>query len=283
MISLIQPLSVGNAVRVIITPASNAVIYWRLLRRTSNAFTGPDDQGAVVVADNTADNMILDAVALVNGTQYFYLDYGWDGTEWIAGTVYTATPATSYQDDGVDPLTIVEGRLSLGLAAQVAAGALSPASGAIQVTTAPFGNPDGVVFPTVSVHVDSVNPIHRALGEEILPDVSFSDGTWPGSEGWFARTTLRISAFSFNGDERNALRRAIRGIIQANLSVFDDACLTENEFSQTDNEDFQSFAAPAYMTVAMFSCTSPAFVQGVVQPITDVTVTATTYQEAPYV
>ena len=78
------PLSAGNAVRVFITPPAGA-LWWRVLRRTADVFTGQDDAGAVVALADGTDNTALDIAALVNGTAYFYRAYFWDGTAWAAG------------------------------------------------------------------------------------------------------------------------------------------------------------------------------------------------------
>ena len=267
--------------RLLIAPASPSVLWWRVLRRTSNSFQGATDPGAVVVADESTANMVLDTVGLENGTPYFYQDFGWTGSAWIAGAVASATPALSYTDDGIDPLSILEGRLSAGLAAEVAAGLLTPATGAIQVVTSPFALTEGTTFPIVSVHVDSTGPTDRFLGEEVSADFASMDGTWPDTEGWFARTVLRVAAVSVNGDERNAIRRSLRRIIQGNLSVFDAAGLFQIEFSQSDSEDFDGNNMPLYQTVGIFTCNHAATVAGIDPAITDYTVTATVPWELP--
>jgi hypothetical protein len=202
-ISFIEPLSGGNAVRILVAPAAKNVIYWRILRRTNaSLFQGATDPGAVTVIDQSTDNMVLDVVGLENGTQYFYQDFGWTGSAWIAGGIVSATPALSYADDGIDPLTIVEQRIGSGLSAEIAAGLLTPATGAIQVVTSPFALPEGVSFPVVSVHVDSTGPTDRFLGEEVSADpINAIGGNYPDTEGWFARTSLRIVAVSVNGDD----------------------------------------------------------------------------------
>ena len=138
MITNTQAPSVGNALRLFITPPAGAV-YWRVLRRTADAFTGASDAGAVVVADACTDNAVLDVTGLVNGTPYYYRDYAWNGSAWLdPGQSASATPSTSYTGEAIDPQGIVRERVSLGLAAEVAAGRLKPTSGTIPVFTAPF-------------------------------------------------------------------------------------------------------------------------------------------------
>ena len=48
MISMLQPLIAGNAIRVFIEPITGAK-YWRVLKKASDTFSGHDDQSAVLV------------------------------------------------------------------------------------------------------------------------------------------------------------------------------------------------------------------------------------------
>ena len=138
MITNVQPLSAGNAARLFITPPSGAK-YWRVLRRTADAFTGASDTGAVVVADQNTDNAVLDAHGLVNGTPYFWRDYAWTGSAWIdSGASISATPAATYVGDTNDPHHLVRDRVELGLAVEVSRGNIKPKSGKIPVLISPF-------------------------------------------------------------------------------------------------------------------------------------------------
>jgi len=277
MITMIFTLPVGNALRVFVAPPEGAV-YWRVLRRTDDAFTGADDAGAVVVADGCTDSMVPDFTGLVNGITYFYRDYAWNGSTWIdPGVSQSGTPAASYQGDTIDPQSLVRERIGLGMAVEVQRGTLKPASGAIPVLTAPFALANGVSFPVISVHMENTGPANRAIGEMMTGYIGdVLDAGITETDGWFARTVLKVVGVSLNSDERIAMRMAILRIIQANLPVFADAGLLEVEFSQVDTEQFTENNAPLYLTEGTFSCLSPAFVQDAAPAIESVPVTITT-------
>ena len=275
MISLLQPVPAGNALRVFVDPPRGAR-YWRILRRTADAFTGPDDAGAAMVADQCTDNVVLDTTALVNGTEYFYRAYSWLGAGWDDPASVSGTPAASYAGDGCDPLQILVDRLTAGLAVEVARGALKPASGAIKVYKAPFVQSDQIAFPVVFAHYDNWTPVERGLGEWDQPPVRGADGTWTEFEGFLARSTINIGATSRNVDERNDLRRALIRILQANLGVFAGLGLDLVEFNFGDSEMPVEQGAPLYLTGGIFSCVSHSFVaEGPIPAIADVTLLPT--------
>ena len=273
MIQQIFPLSAGNALRLYLAPPVGATS-WRVLRRTTDAFTGPDDAGAVVVVDASTDSTVLDWNGLVNGTAYFYCVYFLVAGAYVASEVGTATPIATYEDGGPDLQELLRDRLTLGLAVEVARGVLLPPSGAIAVYTAPFGFADAMSLPCLSVHVDSTGPSERMIGENLLPD--FEDMTgWHATEGWLATWRLAIVAVSLNGDERILLRKAIRRIIQANLPILSAYGVLMPDFQQTDAEAQGAEGdAPLYFSRGSFTCLAPAFVTDTVGTIADVGLTA---------
>ena len=276
MITNTMAPSVGNALRLFITPPAGAV-YWRVLRRTADAFVGATDAGAVVVADECTDNAVLDVTGLVNGTPYYYRDYAWNGLAWLdPGQSASATPSTSYTGETIDPQGIVRERVSLGMAAEVSAGRLKPTTGTIPVFTAPFAMAEHLTFPAVSVHMDATSPGARFIGEVLAPDdADLSSGIITETEGWLARMTLTVSGVSLNPDERIALRLALRRVVLANLPIFDHNGKVEIEFSQNDTEEFSENNAPLYFTRGTLTFLAPAFVQDTVAPIVSVTVAVT--------
>lgn len=269
--------SIGNAVRLFVTPPASAV-YWRILRRTADAFTGAADAGAVVVADQCTDNSVLDAAGLVNGTPYFYRDYAWNGSAWIdPGMSVSATPGASYADDGIDPQSFVRERIELGMAVEVGRGMLQPTTGKVQVLTAPFALADNLSLPAISVHMDSTAPAVRALGEDVGgDDADLATGAIGESEGWLARMTLAVVGVSLNPDERISLRRALRRVIIGNLQVFDSIGMIEIEFSQSDTEDFTQDGTPLYYSRGSLTFQAPAFITASAPPVSGATVTVTT-------
>lgn len=288
MISFVEPLAAGNAVRLHLAPPRGASA-WRVLRRPTDGFTGAEDPGAVHVGDPNDDRpgCVLDAAGLVNGTEYVYREYIRTGSTWREGSTVRATPQAIYEGDGPDALAVLRERLALGLREEVRRGTLKPSTGQIKVLTALHPLPDAAKLPVVSIHLDSDEPAHRFVGEGL-------EGSLPGgigdelepdlyeSEGWLSRLRLNIGGFSLNGDERADLRRAIKRIVMANLAVFDAAGLMQVEFAQRDTEQPGDNNAVIYATVGMFSCLAPSRVSWTVGAIADVTVTATiTGQEDP--
>lgn len=270
MISLVQPLPAGNALRVFIAPPAGAVA-WRVLRRIADTFTGEDDAGAFNVAGDITDHVTLDITGLANGTTYFYRAYSRDAAGvWTAGATASGVPAATYQGDTIDPQTLLRDRIGAGLAVEVARGALRPASGKIPVLTAPFALSEGVTLPCVSIHYDGDSTDMRALGEQLYSDVEVDDGGWTETEGWLTRITLNVVGASLNGDERIALRQALQRIILANLAVFDAAGLTLPGFQQRDTEQFAEQSAPIYLTNGSFTCMAPSFVRSTVGEIAEV-------------
>lgn len=264
MISSALPLAAGNAVRLWLSPPAGAAC-WRILRRTDGSFAGPADPNAEVIAACSSETVVLDVLDLVNGTQYFYRDYTSPdgGQTWQdSGVTATATPAATYQDSETAVQQLVRDRLAAGLAVEISRGALTPRSGTIDVLMAPFAMADGTTFPVVSVHMDTESSADRVIGEEMTSDFDAAFGVGD-TAGWFSRVRLNIAAVSLNGDERIALRLAIRRIVQANLEVFADLGLMNMSLTLSDSENQIESNAPLYMTGGPFECVVPA---GVILP-----------------
>ena len=73
MISMLQPLPIGNAIRIFLTPLNEAK-YWRVLRKGSDSFTGYNDTDAILVHEGD-DKTILDSLSLLNNVMAFYRAY----------------------------------------------------------------------------------------------------------------------------------------------------------------------------------------------------------------
>lgn len=259
---MVQPIAAGNALRLILAPPPGARD-WRVLRRAAGSFTGPDDSGAVVVADRLRLPDVLDAHGLTNGTAYSYAVY-WRGENgaWLAGAPSTATavPVASFVGDTPDPQLLVRERIRLGLAVEVARSTLRPASGKIPVTLAPFALAENVTLPCVTVHVDSIGPAERFVGDMVAVPERRADGSWDDyGEGWLASVVLNVAATSLNLDERAALRIALARIVLANMPVWDDAGFRQVEFHQRDAESVAE-NAPLYLSIGKFRCLAPVSV-----------------------
>lgn len=264
-------LPAGNAVQLLLTPP-NDVTAFRLLRRTTGEFTGPDDPDAWLVADcawlagDAPETSVLDRSGLVNGTAYAYRVY-YDADEARYDDI-TVTPAATYQDGGQDVLALLLDRLTLGLAVEVTRGTLHPKSGVIGVQNAP---PlwDATTFPVVTLQLAQASLEERGLGEVLAPDVE-TETEFVDGEGALARVSVTLVGWSLNPDERRALRRALRRILNANLPVFDDAGFLLIEWTQRDQEDMQSYNVPIYQVVTEFRCLAPEWIESAVDKVEDV-------------
>lgn len=263
-IAHIEALAAGNAVHVYLRPPP-AASEWRVLRRTADAFAGPDDPGAVRVVDASDEPLVYDGKGLVNGVEYFWKPYYRVGADWVAGAARAATPAATYRGDDIDAHALLRERIALGLAEEVRRGKLKPASGKIPVVVAPYALADGITFPCVSVHLDSEAPEVHAVGGLIFPDEELRDGGggggWDEHRGWLERVQVNVVGVSLNPDERIALRLALKRVLIANLPVFDAHGMVNVEFAQRDHEEQGGPSnAPLFMTVGAFACVAPAFV-----------------------
>lgn len=278
MITFLKPLAAGNAVQILLAPPEGAA-HWRVLRRTAGQIAGPDDAGAVLVADGSTDESILDMEGVANGAPHTYRAFYWIGAGWSASEAETVTPAATYAGLGPDVQAVVRERIELALAVEVARGALVPPDGGrIRVTTAPYALPDKVSFPMVSVHIDDDMPAERFIGELLAGDLSQEGGAVTQSEGWLSRYVLSVVGVSRNTDERVALRKAIKRAVMANLPIFDAVGMMQVQFSQRDDDQFgRDDGAALHFTRGTLTCLAPSAVSADIGPIDDVDVTANPY------
>jgi len=278
-ITLLDPLSAGNAVRVYITPPPAAVT-WRVLRRTADAFTDQADPGAVLVLDGD-DNVVVDTVALVNGTSYFYKAYFLIARAWVASPSMQITPDATYGGDDVNPARILRDRLEAGLKIEVQRGALIAESGRIKVHTGPYQREETIQFPLMFVHQDSQTISDRFVGEDVVGSERDLDGSYFNGDGVLARFVLNLGVVARNLDEREAMRRALQRILLANLAVFAAAGIIMPEWTMTDSEDLQAQGAPLFMSGGQFTCVAVSWTGRRVPQIGSVVVTAGTFNMEP--
>lgn len=228
---------------------------WRVLRKETDDFIGPIDAGAFLAYQGD-EKCFVDHQFLVNEQQYFYKAYYLVDGNWTESLPAIGMPSASYEDASTDVLLLVRDRLDNGLRVEVERGAISHEYGALPVLTAPPVFED-TRWPCVTVHLETEGSQHRAIGEMVEPDF-LDDDEWIESEGWLASVQLQIVGWSLNPDERIELRKAIRRVLQANLSVFDSEGMIQIELSQRDTEDFTTYSAAVYQSMSSFSCTAPA-------------------------
>lgn len=261
MIYIIEPLDVGNALKVFLAPPDGA-LRWRLLRKGYDTFTGHDDDEALEVYEGD-EKVIIDSQFVQNEVPYFYCAYYWDGSDWTASNTATGTARANYSDGSTDAQVFVRDRLDYGLQEEVRRNTLRPQSRSIPVLTAPPVFEDAR-WPMVSVSLLSDGPAERGLGEFIEPDEYDLDlEDWSDNEGWLARVQLSIVGWSQNPDERIALRQALRRLIVANLPIFENVGITQVEFLQQDVDAVSGeYPAPVYQTAGTFTCLAPVIVGG---------------------
>lgn len=275
MIRIVQPLPAGNAIRLFLDPPAGAMA-WRILKKSTDSFTGPDDESALIVYEGD-EKVVVDASFLQNEVKVFYRPfYGMVGGIWQAGPTADGTPAADYEEHTTDALSFVRERLEAGLQVEVQRGALSSDIGYVQVYTAPPSLERDLRFPLVTVHLENESPAERGIGDDISGDeFDLAADDWLESEGWLSQVQLTIIGWSLNSDERIELRKAIRRVIIANLPVFDAKGMTQITVSAQDVDAVNGeYGAPLYQVMNSFSCLAPVRVGNRVTPINDIEVTA---------
>jgi hypothetical protein len=263
MISMVQPLHIGNALRLFLEPPPSAV-RWKLLRKGSNTIGGHDDASAALVYEGDEKNFV-DTAFLQNEVMAFYKPFHTaDGVTWTAGPVASGTPAATYRDQSTDVLSVVRDRLEAGLLVEVQRGALTSQIGYVQVFNAAPSLERDLSFPLVTVHLESEDQSVRAIGEEMVGGLyDEADADSMNSDGWLASVRLNIIGWSLNADERIELRKALRRIIVGNLGVFSDLGWQQVEMSQQDVDAVSGeYPAPMYQVTSSFNCIAPVRVTG---------------------
>lgn len=262
MISIVQPLPVGNALRLFIQPPVGAV-RWKVLRNGNGVFAGHADPAAVLAYDGS-ETVFVDVEFLQNDVMAFYCPfYTADGTTWAAGQVASGTPAASYSDQTSDVMSELRTRLQAGLLVEVQRGNLMHDLGHIPVFVASPSLDRDLRMPLVTVHLDSEEPSERGLGEMLADDDFDAIGGAEESEGWLASVSLTIIGWSLNGDERLELRKAIRRVIIANLPIFESFGWLMPNLSQQDVDAVGGeYPVPMYQVMNTFTCVAPVRISG---------------------
>lgn len=255
---MLKPLPVGNAIRIFIAPPETAE-RWRVMRRMDDCFQGENDPDAVCIYDGCDDRIFLDANFLTNGKTYFYRLFCKTGDVWGANDTKSAVPACTFVCGGEEPQLILRDRLDFGLVELLKRRLLHHPNGKIPVLTAP-PTFDGTVFPVVVVQFTNGSSSEYGVGDFLGQILDEDRDEWEIDEGWLSQIQLTVVAWSLNADERIRLRRAIEYLLIANISVLDDAGMTQIVLQQSDHEDYQSYAVPMYQSVSTISCLIPRYV-----------------------
>ncbi|NCE85298.1 hypothetical protein [Pseudomonas sp. Q1] len=269
MISIIRPLPSGNALRVFLEPPVGS-LNWRVLRKVSDTFTGPDDASALRAYEGSESNFV-DVASLANEVMVFYRPYYWNGSAWLSAATVNATPRATYVDQSHDAVGFLRDRLEAGLLVEVQRGNFSPELGYIAVYTTPPTLSAELKFPFVTLQLEGANPVNRA-GEESGMGVLYGDED-EESEGWLEKDSIRVLAWSLNSDERPALRNALRRLLLTNLPVFDARGFQQVSFGFSDIDVANGVSGrPMYQTLCNFTCLSTARVSSTVGLIGDIEV-----------
>jgi len=271
MITTIQPLHVGNALRLFFAPPAGAS-EWKVLRKGTGTFTGHDDPDALLVYQGTED-VIIDSNSVPNEVPQFYCPFFTsDRVTWTPGPVMSGTAVADYEEHTTDVMSHLRERLEVGLKVECDRGNFQTDAGYIEVYTAPPSLEQQLRFPLVTLHLEGEDPEERGIGECISGDTFDSPGfEWNESQGWWARVRVTVVGWSLNSDQRIELRKAIRRLIIGNLDVFDGFGWAEVSLSLQDIDAINGeYPAQLYQAVGTFSCVAPVRVGGPVAAISQV-------------
>ena len=273
MITMVQPLAIGNAVRLFMQPPVG-IDRCKVLRKDSAIFSGHDDASAAVVYTGRDKNFV-DTFSLPNGVLAFYCAfYTTDGATWSASNVVSATPLATYADLSSDVQSFLRERLEAGLLVECQRGNFQTELGYVQVYTAPPSLERDLRMPLVTVHLENDEPGERAIGETVAQDEFDAVGfDWDDNEGWLARVSITIIGWSLNSDERIEMRKALRRIILGNLPVFEAEGWVQVHLSQQDIDAVNGeYPAQIYQVMNNFSCLAPVRVGGRTPAVRDLSV-----------
>jgi hypothetical protein len=272
MIAMVQPLHIGNALRLFFEPPAGAV-RWKVLRKGLDSFSGHDDVTAAVVYEGD-ERVTVDSAFLTNDVMAFYRPfYTTDGVTWSAGPTAYGTPAAVYKETTTDVISFLRERLEAGLLIELQRGSLVHELGYVPVYTATPSLEQGLTFPLVTVHLENEEDAVRGIGDDITGDIyDATDGTYEESEGWLSSARVTLIGWSLNGDERVELRKAIRRIVIANLPVFsqrgwEQVSLTAQDVDAVNGE----YPAPLFQVMCNFTCIAPVRVGSEIGSIREIT------------
>lgn len=271
MISIVQPIHVGNALRLFIEPPAGSV-RWKVLRKGSDTFSSHDDLTALVAYEGD-ERVIVDSAHLQNEVMAFYRPfYTTDGVVWTAGATASGTPSATYVEKTTDVVGFLRERIEAGLLVECQRGSFATELGYIQVYTASPSLERDLALPLVTVHLENETPSVHAVGQDISGD--YFDGigdAWEESDGWIASVSVTVIGWSLNSDERGEMRRALRRIVLANMPVFADKGWDQVEVSFQDVDAVNGeYPAHIFQVMGTFSCLAPVRVVSDVDSVREV-------------
>ncbi len=266
MISYIDSLPAGNAIKVLLQPPV-AADRWILLRKSTDTFSGASDPAAIVIHDG-GERFLLDTTGLVNGETVYYRAYYFSGLTLISQSMSrSASSGSTFQFASLDAVSVVRDRIDLGLQSLVQRGAIQHPRNLIPVMIA---SPliEEAIMPIVTVHLASDSSEMHGVGN--LIDDNDMSGIGDDIEGWYSRYQLDIMGWSLNSDQRKLLRSALKHILLINRPVFEYAGIETIDLQMSDAEDFESYKAPVYMVNCTMRFLAPSVVSAPADRIIDV-------------
>jgi len=259
MIGVVYPLSVGNAIYLSLNApcAAEEVI---LLRRWDDDFGElPEDPDAVVVHSGDLIAGLVDWRGLVNGVVVYYRLYALEDGAWTASDVVSATPESSFEGINPDIVDLVRERVQDGLNSLLQRSLIKHPLGKFLVRTAPVPVKDAN-FPECWIELEQDTSDIRFVGDFLGDGTVTGDTDHPyySTDGYLSKISIACTIASLNPDERRLLRRVLKSILIANLTVFGMHGADNMDLSFQDDDDFQTYNAPMYMVVARISCTYPS-------------------------
>ena len=276
MISMVQPLHVGNALRLFLKPPARAT-HWVVLRGTTpDLEMGAPDATEVYKGDEA---IFIDTHYVVNGIPLRYRPFYFVDGAYVPSAGGYGIAESLYVEKTTDVLSFVRERLELGLRIECDRGVLAPELGYVQVINAAPALDESIRFPVVTVHLESDDPTEHGIGEMLAADAFNADSNaWDESEGWMSAARITVIGWSLNSDERIALRQAIRRVLIANLPLFADRGWLKVEFGQQDVDSVNGeFPVPMFQSLGNFTCEAPVVVGGGVSPVRAVETSQTTF------
>ena len=279
MISCINSLPAGRAVGVYLNPPSTAV-KWRLIRNTADEFLSGENSLGLIYEGN--ERFFSDIAGLVNGERVWYKPYYFNGSTWETFPSVSIVPGMTMVDRSVDAQSLIRDRIDYSLNGLVGQGVLSHPDGIVPVLTE-SPQIENINMPCVTVHLQNDSDESRFLGDTFHSDIDKTGDMVVEIEGYYSRVSFEIVIWAKNGDERLAYRKALKTTLLSNTRIFSDFEIEEPHYSFTDNEEFDLYQFPLFMTVCTFTCLVPSVATGLYPPVSDITIKqASFFNDATY-
>lgn len=260
MIQFIHPHPAGAAITLLCKTAHSP---WRLTRKAGAAAPATVEDGELRAWGSRAGDqgLVIDYEGLTNGQPFSYQLFSEQDGAWLAeGSPKSATPG--YRSEALyaspDFAGLVRNRLEVTLAGDLGAGKLAHSEGHIPVLSS-YPQIDSVRLPVVTVILADRHAEARGVGDVVAK-------TLEGLEeieqlGWLDRSTLQVTAWAPSHEHRIRLRDALQRALMLNMSIFAHAGYDLLDVSERDDQDFEQFGVPVFMSVFTVSSVHAAIVE----------------------